>query len=115
MVNGRCFVFLFKQKTAYEITEGDWSSDVCSSDLDDHVEARGPVRQHLAPPRIPTTVSEAGMPQHAKPREREYGTFVQHDDVAVALGKAAKKLVQGVKADELLRLLPREPPGCSDE
>src|SRR5213079_3615594 len=23
----------FKQKTAYEITTGDWSSDVCSSDL----------------------------------------------------------------------------------
>src|SRR5213595_1255509 len=28
-----CF-FFFKQKTAYEITEGDWSSDVCSSDLE---------------------------------------------------------------------------------
>src|ERR1051325_9934977 len=29
----RCLVILFKQKTAYEITYGDWSSDVCSSDL----------------------------------------------------------------------------------
>src|SRR5213595_2987543 len=28
------FFFFFKQKTAYEITEGDWSSDVCSSDLE---------------------------------------------------------------------------------
>src|SRR6059036_4144593 len=27
------FFFFFKQKTAYEITYGDWSSDVCSSDL----------------------------------------------------------------------------------
>ena len=27
-------VFFFKQKTAYEIKECDWSSDVCSSDLD---------------------------------------------------------------------------------
>ena len=27
------FVF-FKQKTAYEIVSRDWSSDVCSSDLD---------------------------------------------------------------------------------
>src|SRR5216117_4181563 len=27
------FVFFFKQKTAYEIRKGDWSSDVCSSDL----------------------------------------------------------------------------------
>ena len=27
--------FFFKQKTAYEIGTGDWSSDVCSSDLAD--------------------------------------------------------------------------------
>src|SRR5881398_1629919 len=32
-----CYVvvfFFFKQKTAYEMLSGDWSSDVCSSDLD---------------------------------------------------------------------------------
>ena len=29
------FFFFFKQKTAYEIKECDWSSDVCSSDLGD--------------------------------------------------------------------------------
>ena len=29
----RVFFFFFKQKTAYEIGTGDWSSDVCSSDL----------------------------------------------------------------------------------
>src|SRR6056300_401896 len=29
----RCVIFFFKQKTAYEISECDWSSDVCSSDL----------------------------------------------------------------------------------
>ena len=28
------FVFFFKQKTAYEIYQCDWSSDVCSSDLE---------------------------------------------------------------------------------
>src|SRR5216117_4582469 len=27
------FFFFFKQKTAYELRKGDWSSDVCSSDL----------------------------------------------------------------------------------
>jgi len=27
------FFFFFKQKTAYEISDCDWSSDVCSSDL----------------------------------------------------------------------------------
>src|SRR3546814_3672430 len=29
------FFFVFNQKTAYEMRISDWSSDVCSSDLDD--------------------------------------------------------------------------------
>ena len=29
------YFFFFKQKTAYEIVSRDWSSDVCSSDLND--------------------------------------------------------------------------------
>src|SRR3546814_4475763 len=28
-----CYFFFFKQKTAYEMRISDWSSDVCSSDL----------------------------------------------------------------------------------
>ena len=31
--DGLVFFFFFKQKTAYEIYQCDWSSDVCSSDL----------------------------------------------------------------------------------
>src|SRR5210317_1619721 len=30
------YFFFFKQKTAYEMSECDWSSDVCSSDLEEH-------------------------------------------------------------------------------
>ena len=33
VIGGLVFVFFFKQKTAYEIYQCDWSSDVCSSDL----------------------------------------------------------------------------------
>src|SRR3546814_2295658 len=29
-----CFFFFFKQKTEYEVRISDWSSDVCSSDLE---------------------------------------------------------------------------------
>src|SRR3546814_7208240 len=29
-----CVVYFFKQKTAYEMRISDWSSDVCSSDLE---------------------------------------------------------------------------------
>src|SRR5213082_2062903 len=32
--------FFFKQKTAYEIVSGDWSSDVCSSDLPNRLVAK---------------------------------------------------------------------------
>src|SRR3546814_5886714 len=32
--------FFFKQKTAYEMRISDWSSDVCSSDLFDDIDAR---------------------------------------------------------------------------
>ena len=32
--------FFFKQKTAYEVKECDWSSDVCSSDLSEEVVPR---------------------------------------------------------------------------
>src|SRR3546814_2580073 len=30
-----CCILFFKQKTAYDMRISDWSSDVCSSDLDD--------------------------------------------------------------------------------
>src|SRR3546814_1722483 len=32
-----CWFFFFKQKTAYEMRISDWSSDVCSSDLEQQV------------------------------------------------------------------------------
>src|SRR3546814_6853928 len=37
-----CIFFFFKQKTAYEMRISDWSSDVCSSDLNRtvHINAR---------------------------------------------------------------------------
>src|SRR5216117_2283886 len=40
----RMLFFFFKQKTAYEIRKGDWSSDVCSSDLAGTALPDGPPR-----------------------------------------------------------------------
>src|SRR3546814_1741544 len=37
-----CYLFFFKQKTAYEMRISDWSSDVCSSDLVELVKALAP-------------------------------------------------------------------------
>src|SRR5213082_3624675 len=49
------FFFFFKQKTAYDIVSGDWSSDVCSSDLANHREqsARA-LAERYAIPRVTT-------------------------------------------------------------
>src|SRR3546814_2510632 len=43
-----CFVFFFKQKTAYEMRISDWSSDVCSSDLDARGGRGAVFEQHVA-------------------------------------------------------------------
>src|SRR3546814_3092525 len=40
-------IFFFKQKTAYEMRISDWSSDVCSSDLDPPAHCHAPRRQHF--------------------------------------------------------------------
>src|SRR3546814_8912718 len=45
------FVFFFKQKTAYEMRISDWSSDVCSSDLDDQIPVE-PVTEQWRKPAI---------------------------------------------------------------
>src|SRR3546814_1470270 len=36
-MSGCVMLFFFKQKTAYDMRISDWSSDVCSSDLVEHV------------------------------------------------------------------------------
>src|SRR3546814_7350416 len=60
-----CCFFFFKQKTAYEMRISDWSSDVCSSDLD---RARGcdilGVEHHHAR-RIRRQLDRALRDQHA--------------------------------------------------
>src|SRR3546814_14103385 len=43
------FFFFFKQKTAYDMRISDWSSDVCSSDLDldpGHIRRLALIRRH---------------------------------------------------------------------
>src|SRR3546814_13700335 len=70
-----CFIlfFFFKQKTAYEMRISDWSSDVCSSDLNHKA---GGFVDSLSrawrdrPPHPPASPSEAGPVQRRGPRGR---------------------------------------------
>src|SRR3546814_19049762 len=56
------FFFFFKQKTAYEMSISDWSSDVCSSDLRDQL--RPPVSEDA--PRFPCR-RHRGTPWQQRP------------------------------------------------
>src|SRR3546814_17238295 len=69
------FFFFFKQKTAYEMRISDWSSDVCSSDLDGSV-VLGRRRGGILRPR------------RRRNRERK-GDRHQSRDHAAALSRAA--------------------------
>src|SRR3546814_6393579 len=73
-----CFIsfvfFFFKQKTAYEMRISDWSSDVCSSDLNARSRARV----------VDVDVPIAGLPQ-----DLDGFTIVQISDVHV--GPTIKK------------------------
>src|SRR3546814_13356774 len=54
-----CFLFFFKQKTAYEMRISDWSSDVCSSDLP----ATGTRNSPPSPPACPDWPTAASSPR----------------------------------------------------
>src|SRR3546814_8372128 len=69
-------LFCFKQKTAYEMRISDWSSDVCSSDLNGrHCDGRTPPiaaslpGQNIVALRIPAfcAVIQIGSPPHQRP------------------------------------------------
>src|SRR3546814_7918219 len=67
------FFFFFKQKTAYEMRISDWSSDVCSSDLDEAPRAQAPRTEGRTPRRQSPPVGQADRyprPQRRRGRAR---------------------------------------------
>src|SRR3546814_9866884 len=81
-----CVFFCFKQKTAYEMRISDWSSDVCSSDLDETI-VRSPMFETLAVmaegladaeqpsiaviPAVPFAIAHGRLLDHRDPVPRE--------------------------------------------
>src|SRR5213594_1548395 len=117
MVEGRgaggrdrlCLFFFFKQKTAYEISVRDWSSDVCSSDLD---QPRFPFAQfnlgllheeqgHLEEARSAYAAEVSAYPGHFKAR-------FNLGKILFRLGDAAGSREQ---MREVIRLAPKQPEG----
>jgi len=65
------FFFFFKQKTAYEIQIRDWSSDVCSSDLNlfSQCEIRGAANKRKIGQRLNTSLQTT---KNKHPRIRKH-------------------------------------------
>src|SRR3546814_2088202 len=64
------FFFFFKQKTAYEMRISDWSSDVCSSDLQDFERRIVAGKKGLADDRRQRAVDEEIIPFEDRARRR---------------------------------------------
>src|SRR3546814_1646166 len=84
------FFFFFKQKTAYEMRISDWSSDVCSSDLEGRAHRVGDVRigadllfvvDDLAAP-LGDVKEDANLFGVARPRPRPRGGEHRRLDIA---------------------------------
>src|SRR3546814_14233822 len=62
--------FFFKQKTAYEVRISDWSSDVCSADLNRPVllqfRRKGERHRPVEPDRIRVGILPVGLQVHAR-------------------------------------------------
>src|SRR5216110_370834 len=91
------FFFFFKQKTAYEISSRDWSSDVCSSDLVDPADGRlldGAGRPH--PRRFALGPYTDGRTPGAFTRPRTGGPAFRQND---ATARAALVFLHALAAD----------------
>src|SRR3546814_9585029 len=73
-------VFFFKQKTAYEMRISDWSSDVCSSDLDHRIDmARIEAeRAGIEPFQRARSLEHAAIDKHARLAEHEFMAGTGH-------------------------------------
>src|SRR3546814_20710145 len=81
-------LFLFKQKTAYEMRISDWSSDVCSSDLlNGRVVVQPGAQKTDSDQRIANLMLAKGAEINAKPELEIYA-----DDVKCAHGATCGQL-----------------------
>src|SRR3546814_8522479 len=99
-----CF-FFFKQKTAYEMRISDWSSDVCSSDLDgigaevpmDQVTGTDPLVEEAEGNMIPTVriAKPVGWPDGAVPAAAEdRKSVVEGKSVSVRVDLGGRRIIK---------------------
>ena len=86
------FFFFFKQKTAYEIKECDWSSDVCSSDLSGGF---------LKPDAIQDTIFQVGLDLIPNPNHKVLGgrSFIR-EPVDVLIDPGMIKFIKNMRLED---------------
>src|SRR3546814_12069504 len=103
-------LFLFKQKTAYEMRISDWSSDVCSSDLHDRIYFLRSVQKvayrvddrHFDPGRVRRLAQHGGGE-----RAFRHGLAVSHQHggaLAPAKAKAQADIARGLRGADRKRV-----------
>src|SRR3546814_18560005 len=103
-------VFFFKQKTAYEMRISDWSSDVCSSDLEDAAERLAADHQRMfrragAQHRVG---DRHGVEEARADRGDVEGDAVRNAEQRLHLGGARRKRIIGSRGREIGRATCRE-------
>src|SRR5213075_3500665 len=96
------FFFFFKQKTAYEITRRDWSSDVCSSDLLGLPDRHGLEvlkELHKAKPQLPVLILTMFPEDQLALRMLELGAagYLTKESAPEELVRAIERVVAGHK------------------
>src|SRR3546814_1158816 len=78
------FIFFVKQKTAYEMLISDWSSDVCSSDLqaDALIPVPGGTGFHRHDPKALGASRQQKAAQHQRDAQRQEGEEIAEDELA---------------------------------
>src|SRR5213594_987413 len=118
------FFFFFKQKTAYEISVRDWSSDVCSSDLVDRLKELIKYKGFQVPPAEleallrthPAVADAAVVPlQDAECGEVPKAFVVLKGDVSPSdlMAYVAERVApyKKLRAVEMIDAIPRSPSG----
>src|SRR3546814_8362845 len=92
------FVCFFKQKTAYELRISDWSSDVCSSDLDhsDTLQPRRNAMQTFFAEQFQKTLRAL---DDTGPNQGRIVVAAPRAGIAVALRRLSKALYKKVVLD----------------